>query len=279
MCADAGSFSQAALRLGVTQPTLSRQIYALEQHLGVTLFERLSTGLVLTASGEHLLRFARPMSANAEQVALAIAGLTTATESPVTLSVSEIDALFRLPDLLVHLRQVLPHVQIDVQVSNQVSDLKRRESDIALRSFRPQEPDLITRKIADEPIWFYGTKELVESYGLPARPDQVGAVEIIGFERGGRLIEQLAVQGWQLTQQNFPIVTLFQGLQWQLVKRGAGLGFFPEKIGEQTGLVKAFEHFGPPMTIPLWLVTHRELHTNPRLRQVFDVIAKWLLEH
>jgi len=275
-----GSFSQAAKHIGVTQPTLSRQIYNLESALKVTLFERLSTGLVLTDAGKHLLDYALPMGSSAQQVSLALSGLESALDGEVSISVSEMDALFRMPSIVEFLREHAPNIQLTIHVSNQVSDIKRRDADIALRSFQPTELDLISRRLIDEPIWFYGTKETVASYGTPISSEELGNVQIIGFERDGELISRLKHLGWLIHEHNLSIVTPFQGLQCELVRRGLGLGFFPQTIGDnEPNLQRAFEHLGPPIIIPLWLVTHRELHTNRRIRKVFDLIAQWFQEN
>lgn len=272
-----GSFSKAAQCLGVTQPTLSRQVYQLEQMLNITLFERFSTGLSLTESGAHLLKHAIAMEQGAQQVSLAIAGFNASLEGEVSVSVSEIDALFRMPEIIRFIRQQAPNIRLTVQVDNQVSDIKRREADIALRSFQPNEPDLIAKKLIDEPIWFYGTQEWASRYQHAKSPAEVRDVEIIGFEREGELIRRLAPLGWQLSEQNFPIVTPFQGLQWELVKAGQGVGFFPQAIGDkETSLRRVFEHFGAPITVPLWLVSHRELRTNHCIKKVFDLMVERL---
>ncbi len=271
-----GSFSQAAKHIGVTQPTLSRQIYNLERSLKVTLFERLSTGLVLTAAGKHLLDYASPMGSSAQQVSLAVSGLETALDGEVSISVSEIDALFRMPSIVAFLRQHEPSIQLTIYVDNKVSDIKRRDADIALRSFQPTELDLIARRLIDEPIWFYGTANVIAASGKPTHSGELGNVQIIGFERDGELINRLKPLGWCVNEHNFSIVTPFQGLQWELVKSGLGLGFFPQGIGDkEPSFQRAFEHLGPPITLPLWLVTHRELHTNSRIRKIFDLIVLW----
>lgn len=73
--AQRGSLSGAARTLGLTQPTLSRQIAALEQQLGVTLFERVGRTLRPTDAGLSLLDHARTMGAAADDLALAATGL------------------------------------------------------------------------------------------------------------------------------------------------------------------------------------------------------------
>ncbi len=271
-----GSFSKAAIHLGMTQPTLSRQIYQLEQSLKVTLFERLSTGLQLTESGQRLLEFAAPMGVCAKNVSLAVAGLTESLEGEVSLSVSEIDALFRIPDLVDYICQQAPTIELTIHVSNQVSDIKRRDADIAIRSFRPKDEDLIARKLVDEPIWFYSTPDYLAQFATNRTKAAIQSMQIIGFERNDELINHLVPLGWPVSTANFRLVTSFQPLQWQLVLRGHGLGFFPEAIGDkEPRLNRAFQGFGPVMTLPLWLVTHRELRTSPRINKVFTLIGEW----
>lgn len=274
-----GSFSKAANQLGVTQPTLSRQIFNLESELNVTLFERLSTGLKLTDAGSRLLDFVAPMAPTAQNFSLAVAGLTESLEGEVSLSVSEIDALFRLPELIEFIHQQAPSIQLTIHVSNKASNLKQRDADIALRSFRPSEPDLIAKKLTDEPIWFYGTPNYLAKYGHPTQREQIQTMQIIGFERNLTLINHLNSLEWPVAESNFNLVTSFQGLQWELVKRGLALGFFPQAIGDQEpSLTKAFFPLGPVMVLPLWLVTHRELRTSPRINRVFQLISEWFIK-
>ncbi|MCD8522606.1 MAG: LysR family transcriptional regulator [Saccharospirillaceae bacterium] len=281
LSAEQGSLSAAARLLNTSQPTLSRQVAALEQALGITLFERVGKGLQLTESGAALLEHLRPMGEAANRFALSAAGQSQQVEGPVCIAASEIDAIFRLPAVIAAIRQREPGIQLEIVVSNSVSDLQRREADIAIRSFRPEQPDLIARKLADEPIWLYGSHEYLKTFG-PVQDNNhtIGHdLQIIGFERNDRLMNILNQHGWQLTPKHFAIVTTFQMLQWQLVKQGNGLGFFPQQIGDaEPAFRRAFSERGSPLTVPLWLVCHRELRTNPRVKRVFDLLAEMLAE-
>ncbi|SBS34736.1 HTH-type transcriptional activator CmpR [Marinomonas aquimarina] len=276
VAAQQGSFSQAAKHLGVSQPTLSRQIQTLELALNVTLFERSSSGLYLTEAGQRLLQHTRPMASAADQVQLTALALHGELDGEVSLSVSESDALHYLSDLVPFLRHHAPAIQLTLQVSNQVSELKKREADIAIRSFRPTQADLITRKLYDEQIWFYGTPDHLARYDHAPPLAERHDLEIIGFERNTDLITRLVALGWPVSERNFPIVTHFQALQWALAKQGQGLVLMPQSVGDACAeLERAFVEDGPVFTLPIWLVTHRELHTSPRIRRVFDLLGQW----
>ncbi|MGY5451590.1 LysR family transcriptional regulator [Agarivorans sp. MS3-6] len=275
--AEEGTLSAAAKALNMTQPTLSRQVAALEAELAVSLFERVGQRLVLTESGLELLEHARAMGNAALQFSLAASGQSQQLEGSVTISVGELDAVFRLPKIIARLRQQEPGIDLEVIVTNQTSDLKRREADIAIRNFRPTQHDLIAKKLGEERIWLYGTKGYLEQ--LPAFSDisNFSDIQLIGFDRTSAVSKVLNQQGWQLTKQNFQLITSFQLLQLGLCKEGLGLMFFPQDMGDKDPhLQRAFEHLGPAMRLPLWLVCHQELRTSLRVRRVFDIIAQAL---
>lgn len=277
VAAEEGSLSAAARALGMTQPTLGRQISALEKELSVTLFERIPRGLTLTNDGLELVEIVRSMGEAAGRLSLKASGQSQKIEGSVCISASEMDAIFRLPPIILQLRKLEPGIDIEVVVSNDVSDLKRREADIAIRSFRPTQPDLIVKKVKTEDIWLYGTQGYLAQFGNPKSLKQLSSLDIIGFDRSDRLIDALNNFGFQLSQKNIPIITQSQALQLELVKGGIGLGLFPEVVGDSIAtLVRGFESFAPITTIPMWLVCHRELHTSLRVRRVFDLLSESL---
>lgn len=273
--AEEGTLSAAAKALGLTQPTLSRQVAALEAELGITLFERVGQRLVLTDSGVQLLEPARLMGAAASQLSLAATGQSQQIEGSITISVAEMDAVFRLPKIIAKLRRQEPGIDIEVVVTNEASDLKRRDADIAIRSFRPTQHDLIARRIGEEIIWLCGARKYIEQLPTYTSVSELTDVQIIGFDRSNKVADVLGQQGWQLSEKNFQLVTAFQPMQFELCKEGMGLMFLPEHvIQKHTSLVRAFEHMGPVIELPVWLVCHQELRTSLRVRRVFDFIAE-----
>jgi len=273
--AEEGTLSAAAKALGLTQPTLSRQVAALEAEMGVLLFERVGQRLVLTESGLELLEHARSMGNAALQFSLVASGQSQQVEGSVVISVGELDAVYRLPKIIAKLQRKEPGIDIEVVVTNETSDLKRREADIAIRSFRPTQNDLIVKKLGEEVIWLYGTPGYLERLAQFSEITEHTNIQIIGFDRSDSVSEILNQQGWQLTKKNFRLITSFQLLQLELCKQGLGIFFFPEDMGDkEAGLVRAFEHKGPVIKLPVWLVCHQELRTSLRVRRVFDFIAE-----
>jgi len=277
--AEAGTLSAAAKILNSTQPTLSRQVSALEAKLKVILFERVGQRLVLTNSGLELLEHAREMSNAALAFSLTASGQSKKIEGSVIVSAGELTAAFLLPKIIAKLRHLEPGITIEVVVTNEPSDLKRREADIAIRSFHPKQNDLIAKKIGEEVIWLYGTPEYLAKFPVISDFSELENIQVIGFDRRNSITDILNQKGWNLSEKNFAIITPFQLLQLELSKEGQGLIFFPEQMGDkETKLIRAFQHMGPIMTLPVWLVCHQELRTSVRVRRVFDFIATELQE-
>lgn len=153
--------------MGLSQPTLSRQIEALEAEWGVILFERAGRGLVLTGSGLEVLQAMRGMGEAASMVSLAVSGQAEAVAGPIAISASEVNAAYLLPPIISELRATYPGLEIEVVATNAPSDLRRREADIAIRNMVSTQPDLVCRKIRDDHAFMYATPDCIAKLGPP----------------------------------------------------------------------------------------------------------------
>lgn len=147
--AEEGSFSAAGRALGIAQPTIGRQVAALEEELGVALFQRVGHRLELTTAGLDLMEHVRAMSGAATHVSLAATRQSHAVEGTVCVTASELVAAHLLPPVVARLRRDHPGVELEIVASNAVRDLRRREADIAVRNFTPTQPDLVAKKLRD----------------------------------------------------------------------------------------------------------------------------------
>ena len=271
--AEEGSLSAAARALGMTQPTLGRQVDALEEELDVVLFERAGRGLVLTPSGLELLEHVRTMGEAAGRVSLTAAGHSQTIEGSVAVAASEIYAAHLLPPILAKLRALHPGIMIEIVASSAVSNLKRREADIAIRNFRPTEPDFIARKIRDIPAQLYATPAYLESIGNPMLPYDLRNADFINIDTTGMFLKGLDALGFNLTERNFPFTTENYLVMWEMVKTGLGIGIQDGFIGDREPLVRRVLPDLEPLTFAMWLVTHRDVNTSRRIRLVFDLLA------
>lgn len=271
--AETGSLSAAARKLGLTQPTLSRQVAAIEKQLGVMLFERVGKSMVLTGTGLALLEHARVMGSAAEDLKLAATGQSQAVDGVVCVSASEAVAAYLLPAVLHRLRAAAPGIVIDIVSSDALSDLQRREADIAIRHLRPDQPDLIGRWVREATASFYASKDWVRRNGHPRTASEAAGHAFVGSDRSGRYLEYLRQHGLPLDASNFSCYAENTAANWSLVRHGLGIGPMMDDIArDMPDMVRVLDEV-PPVRFPIWLVTHRELRTARRIRLVFDMLA------
>jgi len=268
-----GSLSAAARALGMAQPTLGRQVRGLEEELGVILFEREGRGLQPTPAGLDLLDHVRVMGAAAGRVSLSAAGQSEVIEGKVSIASSEVYAVYRLPAILTKLRRTHPGIQVDIVASNAPSDLRRREADIAIRNFRPSDPDLVARKVGDVPGRFYASPEYLRSIGNPTTKDELAEAQFISVDLTDKYRGFLADLGLHVPAENFPIATESFLTMWAMVKAGLGVGVLDGEIGDADPDVRRALPDMPPLMFPIWLVAHRDLAQSRRMRVVFDLLA------
>ena len=165
-----GSLSAAARTLKTTQPTLGRQVSALEEELGVELFLRQGRGLQLTPTGLALVEHARGMAEHALRLSRVAAGRALTLDGLVVISASEVIAAHILPEIAANIRAQHPGIQIQILATNDVTDLGSRAADIAIRNFRPTEDELVARKVREDSGYLYATPAYLATKPALAQP-------------------------------------------------------------------------------------------------------------
>lgn len=271
-----GSLSAGARALGVTQPTLGRQVAALEAALDVVLFERVGKSLVLTPSGRELADHVRAMFEAASRVSLTASGHSEAIEGKVRITASDVMSALLLPPVMADLRERAPGVEFEIVAANDIRDLQSREADIAIRHVRPEQPDLIAKLVADATAHFYAATAYLERRGRPATFEELRTHDFIGFGNNARMIEMLDPMGLSLAEENFRLGSESGVVSWEMAKSGLGIIVMSDEVA---ALAPHMERVLPgmdPFVFPVWLTAHRELQTSRRIRLVFDVLAEFL---
>lgn len=274
--AEEGSLSAAARALGQTQPTLSRQVAALEEELGVTLFERAGRAMALTTAGVELLEHVKVMADAANRISLSASGQSQVIEGRVAITATENVASQQLPSIVKKIHAIAPNIQIDILPSNEVQDLTRREADISIRHARPEQPDLIAKLLFETKAHLYAAREYIDQIGPIERLQDLEHARFIGLDRNAEMIAYLADFGLHLSPDQFRYNSPSGRVLYELVRLGLGISILTQDIESHADTIVPIlpEAFSIP--IPVWLVTHRELHTSKRIRIVYDVLAEEL---
>ncbi|MEM1361070.1 MAG: LysR family transcriptional regulator [Pseudomonadota bacterium] len=274
--AETGSFSAAARQLKTTQPTIGRQVAALEASLGVVLFERTNKGLMPTDAGRDLLGHVKAMGQAAENLALAASGKSEAIDGCVRITASDVLAGYLLPKAVAELRRRAPNLEIDVIAANDLRDLQRREADIAIRHVRPEEPQLIARYLRDATASFYASKSYLEAGN---RTERIENLDFIGFGDTDRLLAEFSKIGLTLRRDQIKIQSENGLVAWEMMRSGLGVAVMADEVAEMTPDIVRLPLDHNTISFPIWLVTHRELHTSRRIRLAFDVLIEILAAH
>ncbi len=179
--AEAGSFTHAAEKLGMSQSAVSRQISALEEDLGLKLFIRHARGLVLTEVGEQLFRTAHRMQAELQQVQeLMSESQDVATGQLVITTTVGIGSTW-LSSRIHEFLELYPDIQIEIRLNDSELDLAMREADVAIRLHRPNQSEMIQRKLFTVHNHFYVSLDYLAEHGEPATVEELDQHRIITF--------------------------------------------------------------------------------------------------
>jgi DNA-binding transcriptional LysR family regulator len=273
---DAGSLMGAARKLKAQQPTLSRHVAELEAQLKVPLFERTGRGVMPTAAALAIADAARHMEEGASTLLRALAERAQATSGTVRITTSAVAASYLLPPLLAELHKAEPGIAIELVASNEITNLLRREADIAVRMVRPAQGSLVARKLADIPIVACAHSSYLKRAGTPRQPADLLSHPhtLIGYDKDPLIVRAAALMGLPLTREHFALRTDDQLAYGRLIAAGAGIGFAADyNLRHWRGVVPLLPMLKIP-PLPCWLAVHREIRGSTLVRRVYEFLAE-----
>ena len=273
-----GSQSQAAKRLGLTQPTVRRHVEALERELGRTLFLRSASGLRPNELALSLRAPAEAMEAEAtfiERRASAEDGIT----GTLRISASRIVAAEVLPSMLADLRDVEPGLRFEIDDSNDQRDLLHREADVAVRMVRPAQLDLVHRHVGGVAIGLYAHRSWIEGHGHPRDVNELGERgALLGFDRDPLLERLWSAHFPDLHASSFALRCDNETILLAALRAGLGVGVCHRMLAARDAdLVPVLPDW--TTALGMWVVTHADLRHDPRTSRVFEYLCERLADY
>jgi DNA-binding transcriptional LysR family regulator len=271
---DQGTLLGAARVVKTSQPTVGRHIAELESQLGIVLFERTGRGLVPTPMALELAQAARAMEAGALQLTRTLSGAQAQTRGTVRITASVPVAVQLLPPVLTRMRQVLPDIDVELVSSNQVTNLLRREADIAVRMVRPEQGSLVAKKIGNVGLGAYAHKQYLARKAVLRNPTDLLKHDLIGSDTDTSILQGFAAMGYPVGRDAFSFRSDDFIVQWQAVRAGLGVGFVADyMVRGEPDVLPVLKGALKVAALPMWLAVHREVRTSKRIRAVFDFLA------
>lgn len=264
---DAGTLSGAARVAGVEHTTVARRVDALEEKLGVKLFDRFPRGWSLTAAGKALVPHARKMEESLHGLLREASGGATALSGKVRISAPPAVTAWVLAPRLQSALHKLPGIEIDLRAELRVTDLMRRESDIAIRYSRPTAPGLAVRSMATVTYQLCASADYLASrdaeqwefLGYDEQLQHTPQHEWLEKVRGGRRYRMRAND---------------LGTLYQAALAGSGVACLPDYFPANTLVL--IEPPLAPVRRKLWIVMHEDVRRAAPVRAVADEIIALL---
>ncbi|MEM5515980.1 LysR family transcriptional regulator [Henriciella sp. AS95] len=276
--AEAGSLTAAGERLGISQSAVSRQISALEEQLGVSLFQRHARGLVLTDAGHTLHRSTMDMSSAAQMANAALRDQQDTAQGDLVVTAPVAFGSTWLVPRLGNFISANPDMRVDLRLDDgETYDLLKLEAECAIRLWAAEKSDLIQRKLGTVATNLYATPEYLKRHGTPRTPQDLDNHRIIGY---GTEKSMLDAMSWaqrigrddtlprkaSLSVNNVPAML-------RAVEAGLGIADLPDYMASASPrLVRVLpDHTGP--TFDLYFIYPSDLKRSKRIAAFRDFLT------
>lgn len=264
-----GSLSGASRALGVAQPTVRRQIEALEEQLGVALFTRAPNGLTPTDVARATVPHAEALAASARAFVRAASAPADREAGTVRLTASEVVGAEVLPPILARLSVDKPSIAIELVLDDRNQDLLRREADVAVRMVAPTQAGLVQRRAARIELGLFASEGYAARRGVPKALSELPGHALIGPDRNRAALGALAAAGLDLGPRDFALRTDSTLAQLAAVRAGVGIGIVQAPLARSpVELVRVLPKLA--LWLEAWVVTHEDLRGVARVRAVVD---------
>lgn len=268
-----GTLRSAAAALQVDQATVGRRLAALESSLEARLLLRTPRGYVPTSAGELAYAAAERMEQAADQLTRQMQGLDHRLSGVVRVATSDTIGRYALMHTLGQVQAQHPDIRIVLATSTHVTNLTRREADLAVRSVRPDNPDLIVRHLARRTLGIYAAPEYLQRYGEPRPGEAFAGHRLVAYARGLLRQQTNTFCGESIGNAMIAMEVNSGLMMLEAVANGLGIGELPNHLAEETPrLVRIWPKREDSYDI--WLVMHADLHRTARVRAVADAIIE-----
>lgn len=261
-----GTVSGAANALGVHHATVIRHVDALEERLGVKLFQRHSRGYAPTEAGQELLRVGQATEEQFLYLENRLKGQGEEVQGDLTITTLSGFAP-AVTSALAPLLKTYPELRIRLESGERLYRMEYGEAHVAVRAgAKPDHPDNVVQALCSLSLGLYASRAYVEAHGLPTDGEAYADHAFVGSLPPA---SRTPFNAW-LDEHPFIKRIVFRVLDAQsgmvAVKAGVGIGFLPVSLAESDADLVLIHAPRPDWVVPLWLVTHVDLHRTAKVQ-------------
>jgi len=262
----------------LSQSAVSRQISALERELKAPLFHRHARGLILTEQGDLLFRAARDIKMRLETTRARLAETSERPSGELKITTTVGLGSLWLSQRIAEFLDLNPEVRVSLILTNEELDLAMREADVGIRLRRPEQPDLIQRRLFTIHFHAYASKDYIKRFGEPRQIQDLDHHRLVAF--GGDQPSYLTAVHWLATAGREPgdprpyhcVVNNITALKLA-VETGVGLGVLPDyAVDGDAGLIQILRDIEMP-ALDSYLVYAEEMRSVARVQAFRDFLV------
>ncbi|AEI79290.1 transcriptional regulator LysR family [Cupriavidus necator N-1] len=273
---ETGSLSAAGRAMGLTQPTVGRHIDSLEAALGLKLFTRSFDGFAPTDAAHELKPYAAGIAATAAAMRRVASGHGAGVRGTVRLSASEVIGVEVLPPILAALHNEHPELEIELVLSNQADDLLRRDADIAVRMFRPEQAALVATRVGGIELGLHAHESYLASHGVPKSLADLSRFAAIGFDQENAFIRRLQARFKAFSRDALAFRADSDLAQLGAIRAGFGIGVCQSALAARDPRLVRVLPSQFSMTMDTWVAMHEDLRESARCAVTFAALAAGL---
>lgn len=170
---EAGSFTAAAKRLGLSKSFVSKRISLLEAELGTRLLYRTTRKISLSDEGARFYNHCQHIITEAKNAKAEVIESQSNPKGQIRITLPQSLIISGAGDVLLRFQQIYPDIELDIIASGKTEDLVEKSIDIALRVGNLQDSTLISRRLTDCVFQVVASPDYIEKFGLPQRPEDM----------------------------------------------------------------------------------------------------------
>jgi DNA-binding transcriptional LysR family regulator len=277
--ADTRTLNGAADALSINHSTVFRRLADLEKRIGIIIFERHRTGYSLTSAGEEMVQLAMRMDEDVNAFTRKLMGNKLIPSGELRVTTNDTLLVYLLMPIFASFRRAYPTINLDIVLSNQVLNLSKRDADIAIRATDNPPETLVGRRICALNWAIYGLKvdfpdaeigqppdmNVLSTRNWVSLGDQLGHIRAVRFVRERVPEARIAIK-----------INTVLGLA-EAVEEGVGVGPLPCLIADQRPKLVRLTDPNPEFATGLWMLTHPDLRSSPRVRAFLDLASTELM--